>query len=308
MSKLRRSLCDYLALRRSLGSQLQREDRILLSLVAYVEAQKSKYITAPLALVWSQQGGCNSQRRASRRLSQARQFARYMSARDPRTEVPAKELLPCRSSRLIPYLYSEQEVERLMAAASCFKLPWKSRTYGALIGLLAITGMRVGEAIRLELQDFDAKAGVLTVRESKFGKSRELILHSSTAQVLQAYLGSRSRRFKSSACESLLVSTSGTRLNYKNVHHGFLRMVRRAGLWDQKPHRPRIHDLRHSFAVRTLIDWYDSDLEVEPKLPLLSTYLGHVSPSSTYWYLQASPELVSRAARKLEQKKRRAAR
>jgi integrase len=186
-----------------------------------------------------------------------------------------------------------------MAAAPGALAPFKGATYCTLLGLLATTGLRVGEALALDQADCDLTTGVLRIRRAKFGKTRQVPLHPSTGAALIAYSRLRDRTFRPPRSPSFFVSRAGTRLHYKNVHLAFLRLVRAAGLTDRLPRRPRLHDLRHSFATHTLLDWYRTGVDVEARLPWLSTYLGHVGPSSTYWYLTATPELLTLAHRRL---------
>jgi integrase/recombinase XerD len=199
------------------------------------------------------------------------------------------------------YLYSDEDVVALMAAAETLRFPLRVLTYQTLIALVAVTGMRIGEAIRLDTDDLDFDNGVLTVRLSKFGKSRELPLHASTLDALHAYLRRRDQLHPRPTAPSLFISTAGTRLLYCSVNWTFLRLVRQAGL---KPRsaacRPRLHDLRHSFAVRIVLEAYRTDANAAARLPLLSTYLGHLHPGNTYWYLSAAPELLSLAGKRLE--------
>lgn len=188
-----------------------------------------------------------------------------------------------------------------MRAATALPSSLRVLTYQTLITLLAVTGMRIGEAIRLDRTDCDLGAGVLTVRLSKFGKSRELPLHASTVDALRSYLRRRDQLFPQPKALSLFITTAGTRLMYCGVHWTWLRLVHTAGLSPRSSQcRPRIHDLRHSFAVRTIIDAYRADVNVAARLPLLSTYLGHVDPANTYWYLSAAPELLGLAGQRLE--------
>jgi integrase len=200
-----------------------------------------------------------------------------------------------------PYIYADVEVAGLMVAALRIEDPFRAQTYRTLIGLLASTGMRVGEAIDLDQTDVDWREGILTVRDSKFGKSREVPLHPTAVEALENYNALRDQRFRRPSSPAFFLSLAGTRLFYRNVHPAFLRLVGWAEISDRKPRRPRIHDLRHTFAVRTLIDWYQAGFDIERQLPLLSTYLGHVSPSSTYWYLSAVPDLMGVAALRLEE-------
>jgi integrase len=228
-----------------------------------------------------------------------RGFATYVRALDPRTEVPPVTLLPSKRPRGTPYLYSDADVQALMNAAHAALGLFKGATYHTLLGLLATTGLRVGEALALDQADWDSADGVLRLRHAKFGKTRQVPLHASTSAALTAYSRLRDRTFRPPRSPSFFVSRAGTRLHYKNVHLAFLRLVRTAGLSDRRPRRPRLHDLRHSFATHTLLDWYHAGVDVEARLPWLSTYLGHVGPASTYWYLTATPELVTIAHRRL---------
>ena len=300
MSGLHRILRDYLALRRSLGFKLEREGRLLPDFVAFVERSGSRAITVPLALAWAKQPYDATPYWWVTRLAMVRGFAGYARTLDSRHEVPPQDLLPVSRSRPLPYIYSEADVGALMDVTHRVRDPFRSHTYRTLIGLLASTGMRVGEAIDLDRTDADSKEGILTVRDGKFGKSREVPLHPSTLDALQEYVRQRNRRFSRPKSPAFFLSLAGTRLIYRNVHPTFLRLVEWAGLADRKPRRPRIHDLRHSFAVHTLAEAYRAGLDVERQVPVLSTYLGHVSPSSTYWYLSAVPELLGVAATRLE--------
>jgi len=193
------------------------------------------------------------------------------------------------------YVYSQEEVTALMDATRIFQ-GLRRATYRTLIGLLAVTGMRVGEAIDLDREDVNWKDGVVRVRQAKFGKTRELPLHPTTVDALHVYARERDRIHPHPPSPSFLLSLHGTRLFYKNVHHGFLRLVRRVGMENRRPRRPRIHDLRHSFATQTLLDWQRDGLDIGCRMFSLTTYLGHVSPSSTYWYLTATPQVLQQAS------------
>jgi len=301
MSALRDALPEYLAVRRALGFKMEREGRLLPDFISYLELRGAPAVTTALALEWAKQPPDGHPAWWAQRLGAVRGLAKHLQAFDARTEVPPPELLPHRSRRATPFLYSPQDIARLMEAARNLCPPLRSATYTTLIGLLAVTGMRVGEAIRLDRQDVDWTYGLLVVRNSKFGKSREVPLHDSTVETLRGYERLRDRHVRRPKAPSFLLSTAGTRLLYKNVHRTFLDLVRQAGLQRRSAHcRPRPHDLRHTFAVSTLLDWYRTGADVEAQLPLLSTYLGHADPGSTYWYLSATPELLSLAARRLE--------
>lgn len=301
MSKLPQALVDYLRLRRSLGYKLRRPEKLLEQFLDYLEAAGAATITTEHALTWAcQPKGTNSGWR-SQRLSVVRGFANYLQNVDIHAEVPPRDLLPWRPRRASPYLYTEQEILALIEAAQTLSSPLRVATYQSLIGLLAVTGMRVGEAINLDRDDFDARHGVLLIRQAKFNKTRELPLHATTVAALRRYLALRERQRLQARSPALLISPAGTRLLYCNVQWTFQRLVRQAGLVARtRSCRPRIHDVRHSFAVRTLIDAYRDGADTQQRLTVLSTYLGHVDPARTYWYLSASPELLGTAAERLE--------
>lgn len=300
MSDLYPIVRDYLSLRRSLGFKLEREGALLPDFVAFLDKHGSPLITTSLALAWAKQPTDATPYWWATRLAIVRGLARYAYTLDPRHEIPARDALPRKRPRQHPYIYSDADVVALMTATHRIPDAFRAHTYRTLIGLLASTGMRVGEAIDLDRTDLDQNQGTITVRDGKFGKSREVPLHPSALDALEAYARDRRRRFSRPRSSALLLSLAGTRPIYRNVHPTFLRLVEWAGLTDRKPRRPRIHDLRHTFAVRTLADAYRTGLDVERVVPVLSTYLGHVSPSSTYWYLSAVPELLGVAARRLE--------
>lgn len=301
MSDLHQIVRDYLSLRRSLGFKLEREGSLLPDFVAFLEKRGSPVITPSLALAWAKQPTEATPYWWATRLAMVRGLARYARTLDSRHEVPAQDALPQGRPRQHPYIYSDAEVAALMAATYRISDAFRGHTYRTLIGLLASTGMRVGEVIDLDRTDLDQDQGIITVRNGKFGKSREVPLHPSALDALEAYTRDRRRRFSRPRSSALLLSLAATRLIYRNVHPTFLRLVEWAGLADRRPRRPRIHDLRHTFAVHTLADAYRAGLDVECQVPVLSTYLGHVSPSSTYWYLSAVPELLGVAARRLEE-------
>lgn len=230
-----------------------------------------------------------------------RGFATYLHAINPVHEVPAPDLLPQRALRASPYLYSDADITELVAATSTLRDPLRQATFATLIGLLTVTGLRVGEAIALHRPDVDLTSGHLTVRHGKFGKARELALHPTTVQALGQYQRTRDRLAPATGTSSLLVSLAGTRLLYCNVHHVFHQLVQIAGLTPRSAScRPRIHDLRRSFAVNAMLDAYSSGQDGQTRLTLLATWLGHVHPASTYWYLSASPELMAVAGKRLD--------
>lgn len=301
MIGLRQALTDYLGIRRALGYKLERAGRLLPGFVAFLQAKGGTFISTELALAWATQPGRGGPPWYATRLDLVRPFAKYVSALDPRTEIPSATLLPRRRSRGTPYVYSAEDVRALLDTAKSMRVAFTAMTYTTLLGLLACTGMRVGEALALDRSDLDPSRALLVVRHSKFGKSRLVPLATTTLVALAEYGRARDRKIRHAKSPSLFMSSVGTRLDYGSVHRTFLRLVRRAGLAERRPRRPRIHDLRHTFVVDTLLDWYRAGVDVESRLPWLSTYLGHVCPSSTYWYLTATPALVMLAHRRLEQ-------
>ncbi|HLZ24915.1 MAG TPA: tyrosine-type recombinase/integrase [Ktedonobacterales bacterium] len=302
MTALRSALADYLGMRRALGYKLRRTEKLLLQFVDYIETAGADHISTDLALNWARLPASADVSWWSGRLTVARKFATFVNTLDPKSEVPPADLLPARKSRrAVPFLYSDSDIAALVEAAQIFPSPLRVLTCQTWIQLLAVTGMRVGEAIRLDRKDLDFEAGVLTVWMSKFGKSRELPLHPSTVDALRIYLRKRDQLCPNPSAPSLFISSAGTRLLYCNVNWDFIRLVRRAGLMPRsKDCRPRIHDLRHTFAVRTIIDAYQTHANAGARLSLLSTYLGHVHPGHTYWYLSAAPELLGLAGQRLE--------
>jgi integrase len=299
MTALRRALADFIRTRRALGFTLRREAKLLGDFVAELDRARCLYVTTAAAIAWATQPRDTSASWWILRLVAVRGFAKYLQTLDPRNEIPPLELLPARKSRSAPYVYSTADITALLSATDTLASPLLRSTYKSLLGLLATTGMRVGEAVALDDTDVDRRRGVLVIRKAKFGKSREVPVHVSTVRALERYVRDRGQLAPRRRTSSFFVSTAGSRLFYQNVHATFLRLVYAAGLGRSRP-RPTIHDLRHTFAIRTVLDWYRDGVDVEARLPLLSTYLGHVGPSSTYWYLTAVPELLEAATIRLE--------
>jgi integrase/recombinase XerD len=299
VKRLTRAAANYLALRRALGFKLRHQTWWLPDFIAYLETHRSSVITTELAMRWAQQPSDADPSWWAKRLGAVRQFAKYHRAFDPRTEVPPKGLIPAPRRRQRPHLYSDTEIKALMRQASALPHPLQAATYTTLIGLLATTGMRVGEAIALDENDVDCARSLVTVRDSKFRKSRHVPVHASTLAALSAYARRRDR-VRQRRSSSFFISLVGTRLHEQNVWRIFAGMRERAELTHQSGRPPRIHDMRHSFAVSTLRNWYRAGVDVEQRLPWLSTYLGHVSPSTTYWYLTATPELLALASKRAE--------
>jgi integrase/recombinase XerD len=304
MSTLRAAAEQYLAMRRALGFKLTAQGRQLMSFIEFCEARGAGHITTELALAWAIQTshGSSDEVYHSRRLMVVRIFARHLAALDPATEVPPEDILPHHYRRIAPYLYSPDQITALMAAAGRLAPPLRAATWQTLIGLLAVTGMRQSEARHLDRDQVDLDTGVLTISDSKFGKARQVFLHPTAVAALRGYQRRRDRWCPAPADPSFLVSTRGTRLNTHTITHAFAALLDDAGIAAPPGRRrPRLHDFRHSFPVASLLDFYRDGGDVAARLPLLSTWLGHVDPKSAYWYLQAVPELLALAAGRLEQ-------
>jgi len=307
MNTLRQAVQEYLNLRRGLGFKLHQTGKGLLNFVTFMEQHRAPFITQALALAWAQQPSNVQPAHWAQRLSFVRGFARHHSATDPRTQIPAQGLLPFHPKRARPYLYSDDEIRSLLRAA--LKMPYRYErgellpwTYYCLFGLLSVSGLRLGEARNLELQDVDVEAAVMTIRSAKFGKSRLVPMHDSTCKVLADYIARRKRHWASRPVSSyLFVSSWGNRLDAGAIHRAFYALSRQIGLRGvADSHGPRLHDMRHVFATNTLVRWYKSDQDPERRLPILSAYLGHVHVADTQWYLSGSPELMREAMRRLE--------
>jgi len=302
MTALSQTADDYLRLRRTLGHKLADAGRLLPRLVTYLESNGLETITIEAAMAWAQQPDADPTSTVwVSRMAVARGFARHLVGRDSRTEVPPVGILPSRRHRRVPYIYSSTEIASLMAQAHLtIRSEFRAATIETLFGLLAATGMRVGEAIRLDNADLDWTEGLAVVRSSKFGKSREVPLQTGTVKALAAYTRQRDQIHTLRKAPSFFVSIVGTRLLYADVLITFRQLTDAAGIGAQSSVCTHIHDLRHSFAVHTLVDWYRDGEDVQARLPSLATYLGHVEPRSTYWYLSGAPELLGLAAGRLE--------
>lgn len=298
MSPLEQALADYLQLRHSLGHELAEAGWLLPKFVAYLDAHDLRTVTIEAALKWSQQSAAGTVTTVGpRRMTAARGFARYLSGIDPGTEVPPLGLMPSRQRWRRPFIYTPADIDAIMCQArASIVSPLRAATYQTLIGLLAASGLRIGEAIKLDRSDIDWGQCVLLIRESKFGKSRLVPLHPTTMAALAEHGRLRDELQRRPKDPSFFVSLTRKRLSYAVVSQTFRHLVDNAGVGTDAPSPPRLHDLRHTFAIRTLLSWYRSDEDVQAKIPSLSTYLGHREPASTYWYLSAAPELLALAA------------
>jgi integrase/recombinase XerD len=302
VSRWNKAVEDYVEMRRSLGFKLLDAKVGLINFASFLEQRRAAHLTISLALEWAQQKKTVRPAEWARRLSFVRGFARHWSAQDSLTEIPPSSLLPYRPGRAHPYLYSDDEVRQLLQAAR--QLPsahgLRGLTYHCLLGLLAVTGLRISEARNLLTDDTDLNEGILTIRGAKFGKSRLVPIHPSTRTVLSDYASQRDHCLTRRP-ETFFVSGRGTRLDGAEIRRTFYDLSRQIGLRGAlDSHGPRLHDFRHRFALETLLQWYRSGQDVERRLPILSTYLGHVHVADTYWYLSACPELMGLAVNRFE--------
>lgn len=300
LTELEQLVADYLTVRRSLGYKLDDAEHILARFVAYLHGHNAHGVTVAHALGFATAPPAGSPRTQALRLSAIRCFARWAHCQDPDIEVPPTRLLPARPTRVAPYIYTAQEIQALLEAAGLLKPELRAATYRTLIGLMAATGIRTGEVIALDIASLDQVGHTLTVR-GKYGKVRLLPLHPTVAEALTGYLQQRDRLLPAAACPALLISTKGTRLHPGNVQWTFRGLVHRSGLRPASSScRPRLHDLRHAFAVSTMLDAYRSGADPAVVLPILSTWLGHTEPRDTYWYLSGTAELLAAATERLE--------
>jgi len=308
MNALREHLDDYLELRHGLGFELTRCESRLRGFVRYLARKHAEWITVPQVVDYVLGPADRSASTQAGYLAAIRGFTQYLSGIDPRTEIPPLGLVR-QDRRPQPFIYSDREVERLLDEArrhsSIDRYALKPDTLHCLIGLLAVTGMRVGEALSLKPEEINWAQGVVTVGRAKYQKTRLIPLHASTVGQLRRYAGLRKRFFADRPwlrpAHRFFVSSYGGPLTATGVGYDFRQLTRRIGLREVGAHRgPRIHDLRHRFAVSTLLRWYRSGRKIDPLLPVLSTYLGHVSITGTYWYLTCTPELMAAAGARLE--------
>jgi integrase/recombinase XerD len=305
MKTLKEAIRDYLALRRDLGFKLKKHSRLLEEFASFLEQADAPRITSSLVLQWATQPQHIKPAEWAARLSVVRGFARYRSATDPGTEIPPEGLLPYRPNRAKPFLYTDEQIHQLLDAAQNMHTthslqPW---TYHCLFGLLAVTGLRISEALNLWSTDVDWSEGILTIRDSKFGKSRLIPLHTSTLKVLSDYGSRRDRLFAVRKTPYFFCSRYDGRLDEGQVRRVFYMISRQIGIRGvAASHGPRLHDFRHRFAVQTLLRWHHNGEDVRRRLPVLSTYLGHGHVTDTYWYVTGTPELMAAVGQQLEKR------
>jgi integrase/recombinase XerD len=307
VNPLEQALNDYLSLRYSLGFRLQTSTSLLRNFVGFLQAEGVPYITTELALRWATQPAKSQPFTWAKRLGVVRRFAIWLSVSEPRTEIPGADLLPHRYWRKPPYIYRDEEIERLLRQTQQLPSPkgLRAQAFATLFGLLVVTGMRLGEALGLDRPDVDLGRGILHIRRGKSGKSRYVPVHSSTVAALKSYAEARDRLFPAPPSPAFFLSERSCRITMGTTERIFAKLSQQIGLRIRAKYHgrgPRLHDLRHHFAVYTLIYWYRAGLDVERELPKLTTYLGHVHVNDTYYYLEAVPELLQLATERLIQR------
>jgi integrase len=306
MSSLDDALSEYLAARRALGTQLAWPESSLRDFVQFVEAEGEQFVTTEVAMRWALRPVGVQRATHARRLGIVRAFAAWLQPTEVSTQVPPPRLLPAKQRRPAPHIYSEGQIAELMAAARQLrsKSGLRGATFNVLIGLLAATGLRPGEALALDVGDVDLVDAILTIRESKFGKSRVVPIEQSVSDALAAYATFRDAARPHHETSVFLVTARGMRLKGSAARRTFAGLCQIVGLRPPQRRRsgrgPRLQDFRHTFATGRLVEWYRAGLDVDRLMPRLATYLGHSSTVETYWYIQSVPELLRLAAERQE--------
>jgi integrase len=296
---------SYLDHRRSLGFAMRISGSVLMEFARFADHRgHGGPLTTELILHWASGNRAHSRRHQASRLSIVRGFARYMAARDGQSHVPEQRLLGSEHRRQQPHIYTDRQLRQLLRAAGDLAAvhPLRPKTYTTLFGLLASTGLRVSEALALQRADVDLQGGVLHIRQTKFRKSRLVPLHSTVTKVLRRYAAARDRHTSGAAGTAFFVGRCGRALPYSTVRSVFRQLCSKFG-WRSNGTlpRPRIHDLRHTFACRRLLQWSRDGVPIDHAIASLSTYLGHAKVSDTYWYLSGTAELLAIAGRRFEQ-------
>lgn len=307
MSTLSQELDRYLSIRRSLGYKLATEERILRKFISFAESENAEYISTALFVRWQESFGKANKQTWAHRLAVVRLFAQWLHSLQAKHEVPPQALIPSRVSRPHPYIYSEEQIRQIVeSAAGLMSINGiRALTYSTLFGLIAVTRLRVSEALSLDADDIDLEDGVITLRHGKLGKERLLPVADGTKRRLADYAKERDRLLGAPS-KAFFVSDLGKRLNDCIARYNFAVVCQKIGLrsaqrFNRHGRGPRIHDLRHTFAVRTLLDWYRNGKEPAGEMIKLSTYLGHSNPTHTYWYIEAVPELLELASKRAEE-------
>lgn len=307
MTPLTVRLKEYIAVRRSLGYDLSFSERVLRRFTAFADSEGVEHITVALFLRWKNHYGSANNNTWAARLSMVRVFASWLQGFDPRTEVPPAGLISGKPHRTRPYIYADDQIAQMVAEAARLPSSYGLRgwTCSTLFGLIAVTGLRVNEALGLDEEDVDLEQAVLTVKRSKNGRSRFVPMLPCAAERLRAYRAERDR-ILGKGSTAFFLHESGERPSDCWARYNFALVCQRIGLrepqvFNKHGRGPRIHDLRHTFAVRTIMDWYRRGLDPDREMFKLSTWLGHSGPDATYWYIEAIPELLRLACDRAEQ-------
>ncbi|QND44689.1 tyrosine-type recombinase/integrase (plasmid) [Rhizobium lusitanum] len=306
MNALSIELDNYLAIRRGFGFALRTDERILRRFIQFVSGAEAIHLRRDHFAQWQATFGNAGSYTWSRRLGIVRQFANWLHANDERHEVPPSDLIPRRQHRPRPYIYSPEEIYDIVITAGKLPSPNGIRrlTYQALFGLIAVTGLRISEALSLDRADVDLGAGIVNIRRGKLGKQRIVPISESTSLRLRAYAMERDRLIEGKPV-AFFVADNGNRVSDCGARYNFAMVSQAIGLRSAQKFQkhgcgPRIHDLCHTFAVRTMLNWYRQGLDPAREMIKLTTYLGHESPSHTYWYIEAVPELLGLASQRAE--------
>ena len=308
MTSFTERLEQYLALRRRHGGDWTAAAYNLRPFAAFADTEAAEWISVDLFIRWKDQFGSAGTATWNNRLASVRGFTAWLRDIDPRTEVPPKELVPGRYRRPTPHIYSDGEIAQILTEAAQLpsRLGLRGETYATLFGLLAVTGLRIGEALGLDDPDVDLDAAVLFVRRGKNDRSRFIPVTDCTAKRLGQYRAARSRIFGTAATAAFFVGENGQRLEIHAAQSNFAKIGQRIGLREKQPgtkfgRGPRLHDMRHTMASKTILDWFRSGRSPDREMYKLSTYLGHLNPGGTWWYIEAVPELLSLASERAEQ-------
>lgn len=295
---------DYLEHRRALGFALDEGGKLLMKFARFADRSGHRGpLTTDLALRWASLPKTASPRYRATRLSIIRSFARYLAAQDGQSDIPDHRLLSKNYYRMQPHIYSESQIRELILAAAKLKPTYRLRplTYSTLFGLLASTGLRISEALKLKKKHIDLEQRVMRIERTKFRKSRLVPFHPTTGQAMRRYASERDRDWPGRDSDAFFVSGRGRALPYPTVQYTFRRLRAQLG-WcgNGTLPRPRIQDLRHTFACTRLLRWYQQGIDVDHAIAALSTYLGHGKVTDTYWYLTGTPQLLSIAGERFE--------
>jgi len=301
VTELHQAIKQYLTVRRAMGFDLKRVELLLIQFADYLAENDQIMITTEAALAWAKLPVDADPSWWSLRLSAVRPLARYLHVLNPGHEVPPPNLLPGSSHRTVPYPFSDADIATLLKKARGLRSELRAITMETLIGLLAVTGLRIGEALRLNCDDVDLTDATVLIANTKFGKTRQVPLSASAVDALKHYKYRRKKLITRTTEPALFLSSVGNRLLYSSFHVSWLELINQAKLMPcASSGSPRPHDLRHFFAVSTLLGWYRDGVDVNAEMSVLSTFLGHTHPRHTCWYLWAAPELMELVATRVD--------